>query len=113
MKITEELKKEQQETTIKLQELVGFINSEEFYTLPEPERNLISQQRIGLELYLSSLTKRLYGTTATPDTTNLVWLSMLYGMLNISSSFSNPSSAEKVRLEEKDFEDAELSDHAI
>lgn len=115
MKTAEELRKEQYEAKAKLHELVEFINSEEFYTLSKAEQGLVNQQRTGMELYVSSLTRRVYGNPDEPDGNNMFWLALLYGMLNTGSSFSYPYSTgmPKEKLEEKDFEENNLSDHAV
>jgi hypothetical protein len=109
MKNIEELKKEQSELKEKLHEIVELVNSEEYFKLPDGEKGLINQQRVGMELYLSCLTKRIYGNSSSPDTSNLIWLSMLYGMFNTSSGFGSPSSTEylKDQLKESDFETKE------
>ena len=105
MKTIEELKKEQYDAKAKLHELIELIYSEEFYTLSATEKGLINQQRTALEMYVSSLTKQLYGKDETPDASNLVWLSMLYGMMNTSSSFGTSGVYKlKETLEEKDFD---------
>jgi len=111
MRDIEFLKKEQQETKKKLMELVELINSEEYYALSAVEKGLITQQRMGLELYLSSLTKQLYSKDDSNDTSNILWLSMLYSMLGSSSGFglSNTSYNAK-NLEEKDFETKETDE---
>ena len=115
MKTIEELKKEQYEAKAKLHELVEFINSEEFYVLTKTEQGLVNQERTGLELYLSSLTKRIYGNPNEPDTSSLIWMSLLYGMFNTNANFGSSSSTAclKDKLEVKDFEDTTLTDHAV
>lgn len=109
MKNIEELKKEQSELKEKLHRIVELVNSEEYFKLPDGEKGLINQQRVGMELYLSCLTKRIYGNSNSPDTSNLIWLSMLYGMFNTSSGFGSPSSTEylKDQLKESNFETKE------
>lgn len=115
MNTLEELKKEQYEAKAKLHELIEFINSDAFYTLSKPEQGLVSQQRTGLELYLNSLTKRVYGNPDEPDTNGMMWLALLYGMFNANvGSVPNNTESSKSRLEEKDFEeDSTLTDHAV
>ena len=106
MKTVEELKQEQYDVKAKLHEMVEFINSEEYYKLPVEKRSLINQQRVGMELYLGSLTKRIYESDTTTDTSNLIWLSMLYGMFNTSSGgwgVSSSTDSLKTKLEEDDF----------
>lgn len=99
MKTLEELKKEHYEAKAKLQDLVDLVNSEDFYSLSTIEKSLINQQRTGLELYVSSLTKQLYGKDETVEGNNFIWLSMLYGMMNASSGFGTSSNAYKLKDE--------------
>ena len=115
MKTIEELKEEQYDAKAKLHELIEFMNNEEFYTLSKAEQGLINQQRIGLELYVSSLTKRIYGKPEEPDASNMIWLALLYGMFNTNGTFSYPNNTDpmKENLEEKDFEDSTLTEHAV
>ena len=100
MKDLELLKEEQVALKSKLAELVDFITSEEYYTLSESEKGLISQQRTGMELYLSCLTKRIYGKADVSDSTNMIWLTMLMGMFN-SPSIGFGSSSNTDYLKDK------------
>lgn len=61
MKDLEKLKKEQADLKEKLVRLIEFINSEEYFTLDETEKSLLMSQRVGMEIYLNSLTQRIYG----------------------------------------------------
>lgn len=61
MKDLEKLKKEQAELKERLVEVIDLINSEEYFTLDETEKSLIMSQRVGMEVYLNSLTQRIYG----------------------------------------------------
>lgn len=87
MKSIKELKEEQYDLKAKLHEIIELINSEQYYELSDSEKGLINQQRVGMELYLSCLTKRIYGTSNT-DTSNLLWLTMLYGMFTSTTGYS-------------------------
>ena len=60
MKSIKELKQEQYDLKAKLHEMIEFIHGEEFFSLPLEERQLIEQQRIGMEIYLNVLTNRIY-----------------------------------------------------
>jgi hypothetical protein len=91
MKTVEELKQEQYDLKAKLHEVVELINSKEYFDIPAAERGLINQQRVGMELYLSCLTKRVYGEPNSQDTSNFIWLSMLWGMFNTPSGFGADS----------------------
>lgn len=62
MKTIEELKKEQREAKEKLHELIELINSKEYFNLSPREKGLISQQRAGMEIYMNSLSNRLYNS---------------------------------------------------
>ncbi len=106
MKTKEELKQEQYDLKAKLHEVIELSNSEEYYSLTSREKNLINQQRAGMELYLNSLTKRIYGSDELFGSTDTMWLSLLMGML---STPWTPSSA-TIGLSEKDFEKKEESD---
>lgn len=90
MKTKEELKQEQYDLKARLHEIIELINSEQYYKLSDSEKGLINQQRVGMELYLSCLTKRIYGTSNT-DTSNLLWLTMLYGMFTSTTGYSIPN----------------------
>lgn len=45
----------------RLRELTDFINSEDYYKLSEPEKQLIASQRSGMEVYINALSIRLWG----------------------------------------------------
>lgn len=98
METKKELKKELSNIKDKLSKLVDFITSEEYYSLSEGERGVINQQRVGMELYQSSLVKRLYGDmNDIKDTNSFVWLSMLFGMFN--TPFTATESSEDTKEE--------------
>lgn len=114
MKNIESLKVEQKALKAKLAELVDFITSEEYYQLSESEKGLINQQRTGMELYLSTLTKRIYGKADVTDTTNMIWLTMLMGMFNSpSTGFGGSSSADYLKKTLEEDEAKALTDHAV
>ena len=103
MKTIEELKQEQHELKARLHEVIDLTNSDEYFSLPDEQKGLINQQRVGMEMYLSSLTKRIYGKKDIVNSSNLIWMSLLYGMLNTSSGFGSSSTdCLKQQLEEKD-----------
>ena len=106
MKTKEELKQEQYDLKARLHEIIELINSEEYYSLHDGEKALINQQRTGMELYLSCLTKRVYGDSSNADTSNLLWMAMLYGMFNSNSGFGSNTGYLKDALKESDFEDS-------
>ena len=116
MKTVEELKKEQYDAKAKLHELVELINSEEFYSLTPSRKNIIGQRRMALELYLNSLTKEIYDSEgSTFDVSGSMWPLLMSGLFNSSNSFGSTSETYKLKetLEEKDFDDTSLSDHAV
>ena len=99
MKTVEELKKEQFDAKAKLHELVEFVNSEEYYTLTQSEKNIIGQRRIALEMYLNSLTKNIYDKEgSTFDVSSTMWPLLMSNMFS-SSSFSSSEES----LKSKDF----------
>lgn len=105
MKTIEELKQEQYDAKAKLHELVEFINSEEYFTLTQSEKNIIGQRRIALEMYVNSLTKNIYDKEgSTFDVSSAMWPLMMGSMFNGSSSGSSSSiDSLKNQLEENDF----------
>jgi hypothetical protein len=90
------------------------MNSEDFYKLPASEMSLIGQQRTGLEMYVSSLTRQIYGKQDMPDASGVLWLSMLYGMMNTPSGFglSSGSYSLKDELNTENFEDKSEEDES-
>lgn len=114
MKSIEDLKKEQYDAKAKLHELIEVMNSEDFYKLSSSEMSLIGQQRTGLEMYVSSLTRQIYGKQDMPDASGILWLSMLYGMMNTSSGFGQSSTSYSLKdeLHIKDFEDKSEEDES-
>ena len=114
MKTIEELKNEQYEAKAKLHELVEFINSEEYYSLTQSEKNIIGQRRIALEMYLNSLTKGIYDREgSTFDTSSTLWpllMSSLFSGLGGLGSSSAVSDLKK-QLEEDDFKTGEEEVH--
>ncbi len=56
----ERLVVEHAELKEKLVKLVSFINSEEYYKLSENHRTVLQNQKITMELYLQTLSMRLY-----------------------------------------------------
>lgn len=89
-----QLKRELKNLKTKLSELVDFTTSEDFFKLSEAERGVINQQRVGMELYQSCLVKRVYGDINGQDTSNLLWMTMLFGMFNSSCGFGSSDTKE-------------------
>lgn len=105
MKDLEKLKKEQAELKERLVKLIAFINSEEYFTLDETEKSLLMSQRVGMEVYLNSLTQRIYGARKF-DIDNSMLPLILMSMFNPFSS--SPSSVDVLKEQmEKDKKDEE------
>ena len=96
MKDLEKLKKEQAELKERLVEVIDLINSEEYFTLDETEKSLLMSQRVGMEIYLNSLTQRIYGVRKLDPCGSMLPL-MLMSMFN---PFSSPSSSVDVLKEQ-------------
>ena len=61
MKSIKELKQEQYDLKAKLHEVIEFMNGEEYFVLTSQEKSFVEQQKLGMEVYLSALTSRIYG----------------------------------------------------
>lgn len=98
MKDLEKLKKEQVDLKEKLVKLIDFINSEEYFTLDETEKSLLMSQRVGMEVYLNSLTQRIYGARKLDVSSSMLPL-MLMSMFNPFSPSSSSVDTLKEQLE--------------
>lgn len=98
MKDLEKLKKEQADLKEKLVKLIAFINSEEYFTLEETEKSLLMSQRVGMEVYLNSLTQRIYGARKLDVSSSMLPL-MLMSMFNPFSPSSSSVDVLKEQLE--------------
>lgn len=98
----EKVKEEHVQLKERLAELVDFINSEEYYKLGDSERQLISTQRTGMEMYLNALSVRLWGdiSSVNPLSSSLMSL-MLSSMLSSSYGFPSSSSPSGTELLKK------------
>lgn len=94
MKNIEKLKEEQQELKERLKRLIDFMNSEEFFTVPDGEKSLLNSQRAGMEMYLNALTNRIYSDVDSSGFASSTLLPLMLGMLSMPSSFG-PTPAEK------------------
>ena len=114
MKDIESLKKEQYDAKAKLHEIIELINSGEYYTLTSSEKSIIAQQRIGLEVYLNSLTKHIYDKdNCSYDVSSSMWPLLMSVMF--TSPFGSSSStldSLKKQLDENDFKVEEESDES-
>lgn len=86
----EKLKQEQQELKERLLEFINFLNSEEYFALSECERSLLNQQRAGMELYLNSLTNRIYGAQDNFSYTSSTMLPLLFATLSMPTFTPTP-----------------------
>ena len=108
----EELKKKQPEYKESLQELVGFINSKDYFSLSEKEKSIIGQYRIGLEVLTNASTNLTYHSDAMPNI-NSSMLSLLL-MSTLVTPFDPSKGAEYLKKElEEDDTHQELTDHAV
>ena len=95
MKSIEELKKEQYDAKAKLHELIETINSEEYFSLSPKEKGLISQQRIGMEMYLNSLTNRVYNKDdGSFDVSSAMWPLLMSSMFTYPNASGSSSSVD-------------------
>lgn len=63
MNDSEQLKNDQEELKGKLLELIDYMNSSEFSSLDAATKLILMNQRVGMEMYLNSLTQRIYGAS--------------------------------------------------
>ena len=75
------MEKEHAQLKERLQELTDFINSEEYYRLSEPEKQLIAAQRSGMEVYINALSIRLWGKHGTSGAYSPSLLGLVTSML--------------------------------
>jgi hypothetical protein len=114
MKDIEALKKEQYDAKAKLHEIIELVNNEEYYTLTPSDKSLIAQQRVGLEVYLNSLTKQIYDKdSCSYDASSSMGLMLLSSMFMGSGGFcSSGVDSLKKQLDENDFKVEEESDES-
>lgn len=73
----------------RLRELTDFINSEEYYKLSESEKQLISAQRSGMEVYINALSIRLWGKGNTNGAFSPSLLGLMTSLM-FAPSFGSP-----------------------
>ena len=96
MKNIEKLKEEQKELKGRLQRLIDFMNSEEYFLIPEGEKSLLGQQRAGMEMYLNALTNRIYAVPGIAGFSSSFILPLMMSMLNTSKfGLSQPEKESK------------------
>ena len=91
MKNIEKLKEEQSELKERLHRLIDFINSDEYFNIPEGEKSLLNSQRTGMELYLNALTNRIYSNVNVTGFASSSILPLLFSLTALSSSTPIPS----------------------
>lgn len=85
----EKMEQEHAQLKERLRDLTDFINSEEYYKLSEVDKQLISAQRSGMEVYINALSIRLWGK----GNTNGAYSPSLLGLLSslmFAPSFGSP-----------------------
>ena len=113
MKDIESLKEEQYDAKAKLHEIIELINNEGYYTLTPSEKSLIAQQRIGLEVYLNSLTKQIYDKdNCSYDASSAMWPLLMSCMFASPFGPSSTLDSLKKQLDENDFNVEEESDES-
>lgn len=95
MKDIDRLKEEQLELKKRLLELTDFINSEEYYKIGISDRNLLNQQRAGMEIYLNALTRRICGESDASSSLSIM-LPLLMSMFS-APSFGAPDGKDKLQ----------------
>ena len=96
----EQLEKEHAHVKEVLAEVNDFINSEEFFALPELKKRIHNIKKSSLETYLKVLSIELWGSdNESIDMSSLMWAGLLGAMFTPSSFGSSlpsvPSSEEK------------------
>lgn len=79
---------EQKELKEKLIKLMEFINSEKFYELSENNKQLLKNQKIAMELYLSTLNMRLFDDVDKITVPDLGMLQLMGGVFG--NTWSKP-----------------------
>ena len=90
---------EQSELKEKLLKLIRFINSDRFFALSEKYRQVLTNQRTGMEIYLSSLNTRLFEDVDNATIPNLGFLTMFTSIF--TNGFGFPKTDEIKPLEEQ------------
>lgn len=97
MKITnKELIVEQKELKEKLIKLMEFINSEKFYELSENNKQLLKNQKIVMELYLSTLNMRLFEDIDKITVPDLGMIQLMGGVFG--NTWSKPVNPEEFKI---------------
>lgn len=78
----ESLLKDHAQLLERLIEEIKFINSEEFYRLPNDSRKLHEMKRASIETYIKTISIELWGANESIDITSILMASIFGGMLN-------------------------------
>ena len=78
----ESLLKDHAQLLERLIEEIKFINSEEFYRLPNDSRKLHEMKRASIETYFKTISIELWGANESIDITSILMASIFGGMLN-------------------------------
>lgn len=97
----EKLEIEHAQLKERLAELTDFINSKEYYEQSENEKHLIATQRTGMEMYLNSLSLRLWGNDKTGNMSSSSLLPLLMSTI-LMPSFGTPSPSVSALKEDLD-----------
>lgn len=90
----ERLIKEQEELKEKFLKLVKFINSEEFFKLSNNNKQVLKNQKVIMELYLSVLNMRIYEDIDNIIVPDLGFMQMMGSMFG--STFNLPKNFPKI-----------------
>ena len=97
MKNLEKLKQEQQELKERLMRLIDLMNSEEYFTVAEGEKQLLASQRTGMEMYLNALTTRIYGNVNEFSGMSSSMLPLMIGMMSFPPFQSKSTAVEEIK----------------
>lgn len=87
----EQLEKDVESAKKALADVTDFVNSKEYYELPETEQALYTLRKSSLETYIKTLCTELWGGTVKIDMSSLMWTGLLGNALfgGIGSSYSS------------------------
>lgn len=86
----ESLLKDHAQLLERLIEEIKFINSEEFYRLPNDSRKLHEMKRASIETYIKTISIELWGTNESIDITSILMASLFGGIFNNNQAYSLP-----------------------
>ena len=95
----------------KLMELIGFINSEDFYGLSDGDKQNVHGLRVGMEIYVNSMSNLLFVVKDFPTQPNFM-MPLLLSMFMGASPFGPGSGSDFPKKEPSSPEHAEHNDNA-